>query len=158
TNQKAFIAPNAYVNQLAAFYQIDLATAFRCHGPPVGGLSPNENCVFGIIIGRIIDDGSKGAPLPVEGIKSVDFDLAGGATSSAWYHRGPYFLTSTGTPALNALASIVTKTGNAVRGGLFVTFVEIPQLMGPPGVDFTIAIHHDAGANLIRYFGPQIVT
>jgi hypothetical protein len=155
-NQFAFAAQSTYVNQLAAANQIDLTTPFKCHGPPIGNLSPMDDCVFAILIGQILDDGSKGAVLPVAGIRGQDMEIVGGDDNSPWYHRGPYFLTSTGAPSLDAIQSQVgtDPVTRYVRGGLFATFVEIPQIIGPPSVDFRISIRYDGGGGVIRYFGP----
>lgn len=136
-----------YMSSIAAVHNVDLETTFACHAPPQGGLSADEQCVYGIIVGQVIDDGTagNGVPTAVSNIAKNDITILGPDNAAAWYTKGPYFLTSTGAASLDQLRT--------ARNGLFVAFVEIPATAGPVSRDFKIQIRAQ-GANGTRYFGP----
>lgn len=156
---RTFIASAPYLTSIANAHGVDLTAPFACHPPPIGGLSASDRCIYGVIIGQILDDGTTGgAPRPVAGVGATEFEVVGGPQNAVWFKRGPYFLTSTGTPSRNALVSVVQQDADTLqyRGGLFAMFVEIPAVMGPQGLDFRISIAHPM-APATRYFGPTTV-
>ncbi len=157
--QRIFSAENAWVNAIAAAHNVDLATPFPCHAP---ALDPATQCIYAMVVGRIYDDGATGQTLPVGGITSEDFTVTGGAGNQEWYVRGPYFLDYDGTPDdQNAgAASIIYQdpVDGTYRGGLYATFVEIPQLDGPESQPISMSIsYNDVAAGVTRYFGPLTI-
>jgi superoxide dismutase, Cu-Zn family len=146
---RAFLAPAPYISGLALTFGADLNAPFACHGPPEGGLNPADQCVYGIVIGQILDDGTAGAgvPTPVAGILATEISVKG-PSDAVWFQKGPYALTATGGASR-------AQTETALKG-LFATFVEIPATAGTEAIDFKIAATH-AGTAGTRYFGPTLV-
>jgi Cu-Zn family superoxide dismutase len=140
-NKRLYVASAAYISSIARAFQVDLEAPVVCTGG-----TPESRCVYGILIGQIIDDGTagNGAPRPVEGVTRANIGITDAAGMPAPM-KGPFFLTSTGTPSLESLATS--------RAGLFVAFVEIPSVLGPVSADFRITASYD-DANATRYFGP----
>lgn len=155
TNKNLYIAENAWLNEIAGAHNVNLATPFACHAP---ALDPAQQCIYAAIVGRVLDDGAagNGTRRPVADITQAEFTVYGGpAANDQWYKKGPYFLNYTGTSSVGALGTIVYNDGAGnYRGGLFVTFVEIPQTDGPESISVRISIRHDVGGGAYRYFGP----
>ena len=153
--KKVYMAETAWINAIAANHNVDLNAPFACHAP---ALDPQTQCVYGIIVGQILDDGTDGAGQirPVAGIAPTDFTITGGPAGADWYKKGPYFLNYDGTPGTYPTSvNYQDAATQAYRGGLFVTFVELPQVDGPPAVDFSVSITYaDPQRGLNRYFGP----
>lgn len=148
---RLIIASGPYVAALARAYGVDIDTPFPCAGPALTG----QACVVSTVIARVLDDGSRtGVPEPVEGVLPTDVVIRGGANAEAWSVRGPFFLGVDGAPAPMATASqtAVDPVTGRQRGGLFVAFVEVPQVMGPPSVDLQLSVRMERGTP--RYFGP----
>ena len=156
--QRIYSAENAWVNAIAQYHNIDLTAPFDCQTAGLQG----SRCVYSIVVGKLYDDGSTGQTLPVAGITSDDFTVTGGQNNGEWYVRGPYFLNYDGTPddQGGGNTSIIYQdqaTGN-YRGGLYVTFVEIPQLDGPESQPISMSIaYNDVNAGVTRYFGPVTI-
>lgn len=154
-NKNLFIASITYVDSIATTYGVDIYTPFACHAPN----NPADQCRYAIILGRIVDDGTEGAgvPTPVAGVAKEEFKVVALGRED-WYKKGPYFLGSTGTPNTTYLQSqrALDPATNRYRGGLYVTFVEIPAV-GYAERDFTITIASTAGGTVNRYFGPTNV-
>lgn len=150
---KLFIAPASYINSLALAAQVDLNAPFSCRGTPLAG----QQCVYGIILGRITDDGTlTGRPEPVGGIAGSDISVLGGPNQEAWAVNGPLFLDVDGTPNRAALTSIANQDPItlAYRGGLFALFVEVAATTGPIATDFQISIQHAIPGGGSKYYGP----
>jgi hypothetical protein len=139
-----------WVNQIAAAYSIDLNAPFQCHGAPDGGLNPTDRCVYGIVVGRILDNSATGHP--VAGINVADFELHVNS-GAIWFKRGPYFLDETGMPS-QSLTSIASTDPTKTIGGLYVMFVEIPAITGGNSIDVELSIRHPDAGNIDHLFGP----
>jgi hypothetical protein len=156
TNGKLlFIAKADYINALATAYGVDLAHSFACHGPPLGSASPADQCIYAIVIGRILDGGGH----LVAGVTPTEVKLTGGETNGPWFANGPYMLTATGTASQPASASMVRldPITRSYVGGLFIAFAEIPATDGPQNLTLRVSIHHQDGQG-VRYFGPHDVS
>ncbi|MBI4816965.1 MAG: hypothetical protein HY791_11945 [Deltaproteobacteria bacterium] len=151
TNRTLYLAENAWVNAIATAHNVDLNSPFPCHAPPAGNLDPTWNCIYGMVVGQIRDDGAAdGTPSPVAGVEKTHFRIEGGSPAAAWYVKGPYFLDADGAPNAANTASVI----NVNRGGLYVFFAEIPQTQGGyPSVDLNVRIEYPV-AQGTRYFGP----
>lgn len=151
--KKIYLAENAWINAIAANHNVDLNAPFACHPP---ALDAATQCIYAIIVGRIVDDGAagNGTPRPVAGIAKESFTITG--ATGAWYTKGPYFLDYNGLPSAElASQTYLDQATGLYKGGLFVAFVEIPQTAGSPYVDLQLSISHaDAAAGVTRYFGP----
>lgn len=139
------LTETAWLNQVASTHSVALDAPFACRGGAGG------QCVYGVIVGKVLDDGTagNGTPWPVAGVRAGDFQIqsAGAAVSIT----GPYFLNADGTP--NGTADRTLASGQNSSGGLFVVFVEIPQLTGDPSIPVEISAE-TTGAGGMRYFGP----
>jgi hypothetical protein len=144
-NRRIYLTELAWLNQIAEYHSIDLDTPFACQGAANTG----QNCIYSAIVGRILDDGTagNGTPYPVAGIAAGDFTITGGPDQDDWYTRGPYFLELNGTAAG---AGYSLAEGNT--GGLFVAFVEVPQIDGNPYRTLRVSVAY--GDDPTRYFGP----
>lgn len=153
--QKIYMAEANWISAIAANHQVDLASPFPCHAP---ALDPGINCIYGVIVGQILDDGyaGNGEIRPVAGIGQADFTVTGGPAGAEWYTKGPYFLNYDGQPGqYDYSVDYYDEANGAYRGGYFVAFVELPQLDGPPSVDFKLSISYDdQERGITRYFGP----
>ncbi len=152
-NQSLPLAEAAWLSEITAAHNVDLDTPFACQTPGLTG----ETCIYSIIVGRILDDGTAGAGQirPVAGVSAGDFTLSGPNNDATWYRRGPYFLSSTGTSSATATQSIVDQDGQGnYLGGLFIVFIEVPQQGGQyPYIDMKLQIRHDDNGT-VRGFGP----
>lgn len=154
TGKNLYLAENAWLNAIATAHNVDLTTAFNCHAPPQGNLNPADQCIYAVVVGRILDDGTagNGTIRPVAGVAKTDFAITGGQGGRAWYTKGPYFLDYTGTASTSA-TSIVYNDNGTYKGGLYLFFAEIPRTVGPESLDLHVSItYNDNGTN--RYFGP----
>jgi hypothetical protein len=153
--KRLYMAETAWINAIAANHNVDLTAPFACQTPSLAGVQ----CIYTIIVGRVLDDGydGQGQIRPVANLAQTDFAIRGpGADGAQWYKKGPYFLNYDGTPGQYATSvTYYDEPNQAYRGGLFVTFLEIPQLDGAPYIDFNMSISYtDAARGITRYFGP----
>jgi hypothetical protein len=155
-NANLVIGSSTYVTSIAQAYGVDLNAPFACHAP-----NPTASqCNYAIVIGRILDDGTEnndGTAAPMGGVASNEFTIKGN-NDATWYKKGPYFLSSLGVPSAGYTTSQRDRspTTNRYRGGIYVTFLEVP-VDGPAEQDFQISINSAAGGALTRYFGPVTV-
>ncbi|MBK8010103.1 MAG: hypothetical protein IPK13_02050 [Deltaproteobacteria bacterium] len=155
SDQRIYLAETSWVTALAAYHSVDLNQPFACHGAPAGALNPDLQCIYAIVVGRLVDDGTPGGGTvrPVSGIAAADFALTYGGQN--WYKKGPYFMNADGTPS-NSAASVVTQNQGAYTGGLFAIFVEIPMVDGAGSRDLQVSVTHPAaGGQPERRFGPR---
>ncbi|MCC7385514.1 MAG: hypothetical protein IT384_26930 [Deltaproteobacteria bacterium] len=147
-----YIAETAWLNAIATAHNVDLAAPFACHAP---ALNPNQQCIYTAVVGRILDDGAagNGTLRPVAGVNTFTV-AAGPALSDQWYKRGPYFLDSTGTASVGATGTIVSNDNGNYRGGLFITFLEIPRTDGTEAISVRVSAQYTPGVGATRYFGP----
>jgi mono/diheme cytochrome c family protein len=147
-DQRLYLAENDWLNAIADAHNVNLAAAATCQTP---GLEAYQ-CIYGIAVGRILDDGTagNGTLRPVAGISKEHFTITGGDNAVNWYVKGPYFLETNGTPNAGNLASVVDNA--TYQGGLYVTFVEIPQVYGPEVITVKLEVTYNE-----RVFGPQYV-
>lgn len=155
-NANLVIGSSTYVAAIAQAYGVDLNTPFACHAP-----NPTASqCNYAIVIGRVVDDGTEnndGTAAPMGGIASNEFTIKGN-NDATWYKKGPYFLSSLGVPGAGytTMQRDRSPTTNRYRGGIYVTFLEVP-VDGPAEQDFQISVNSAAGGALTRYFGPVTV-
>jgi hypothetical protein len=158
-DRKIYITSNDWLNAIATAHNVDLNNSFACHGPPDGGLDPADLCSYGIVVGRILDDGAagNGTPRPVAGVAAINFSITG-ANAARWYTKGPYFLNPDGTPNPGSQVSIVENDGVDYNGGLYVSFVEVPVAgaVDVTNVQYQIE-YNDQDTGQARLFGPQSV-
>ena len=150
-NRRLYIAEAEWLTAIGAAHNVDLNAQFACQTEALAG----EQCVYGAIVGRILDDGTAGNGVvrPVADVARGDFTIRGGQTRAEWRVRGPYFLSYTGTPAPEAQASIVYQNGQGeYLGGLYAVFVELPA-RGVESIPFEVSIRTGPSGNY-RYFGP----
>ncbi|MEW5853693.1 MAG: hypothetical protein AB2A00_33265 [Myxococcota bacterium] len=143
-----YLAENSWVSAVATQHSVNLDAPFACHAP---GLNPLDQCIYAMIVGRILDDGTvgQGVPYPVGGVAAGDFTIRG-PNGASWFTRGPYFLDNNGTPG-----NFTVSQNHEIHGGYFVAFVEIPQTAGSASLDFQLSIaYDDATRGTTRYFGP----
>lgn len=148
-NQRVFIAESDWLQPILAAYTVD-TQSFPCQTASLTG----ESCVWAGLVGRIEDDGAAGAGqiAPVAGVSADDFQILG-QNNAPWAVQGPYFLTATGTASVSASTSQV----DGANGGLYIAFVEVPQLTGPQQWPFEVSIQFADGVQN-RYFGPVRVS
>lgn len=159
TAKNIYLTELAWLNEIAAAHNVDLVNDFACHGAPQGSLDPNQRCIYSVVVGRILDDGTagNGTRRPVGGVAKTDFSITYGAMAGPWYTKGPYFLDYTGTSSVTATTSVVYNDGNGnYKGGLFAFFAEIPRVDGAESRDLSVSITYNYNGNN-RYFGPLVV-
>ena len=148
-----YLAYERHVELFSMRFGVDFVSTFPCHAPNTG------TCRYGIIMGRVVDDGSfaNGRPTPIAGVAKDDFTVRGEGDSS-WYKKGPYFFFPSGQPNPNAMGTERARDPmtNDYEGGLYVVYVEIP-LVGPPSRNFELSVSSLAGGQARRYFGPTQV-
>lgn len=141
-NQSLLLAEGAWVTSLNSTYGVNPGTAFTCQ------FDAALQCVYALIIGQILDDGSndpEGDGVPVAGVSATDFTVTGGDDNVAWRHMGPYFLNANGTVGANSAST---------TSGLYALYVEIPQTAaGYDTLHIELAIQLGTG-DTARYFGP----
>ncbi len=154
-NQNLYSVENAWVNAIAAAHNVTLAN-HACNDAALG------TCQYGIVVGRLYDDGAAGAVRPAGGVpryKDVGQTIPAWSVKdnagADWYFRGPYFLNYDGTPDAAAVASIQYNDNGNYRGGLYVMFVDVP-IAGPEAIDVTVSVEYPNNAET-RYFGPHTV-
>ena len=149
-----YIAYRPHVDRLGQSFGVEFNQPFPCHAPNQG------QCVYALIIGRVVDDGSAagGRPTPLEGVGPNDFVLKGEGDAN-WYKKGPYFFFFNGQPDPQATATTRRQSPmtGLYEGGLFAFYVEIPQI-GPGAQTFEVAAASRAGGVQQRYFGPKTFT
>ncbi len=153
-DQTIYAAEGAWLSEIATAHNVNLNANRPCQTAALAG----ETCVYGVIVGKILDDGAAGAGTrrPVGGVYRDDFTVTGGANNAPWYSKGPYFLNYTGTSSAAAQQSIVYQNGAGdYLGGLYIIFPEIP-LQGPAAQPIQVQIAYDYNG-LTRYFGPSTV-
>jgi hypothetical protein len=147
------LAYQPHVDRIAERFGVDTwGQTFPCHAPRNQG-----NCRYGLIMGRIVDDGSydNGTPTPMGDVEKDDFTIRVGGYED-WYTKGPYFFFFNGQPNPN-VTSTQRDRGNGAKyqGGLFAYFVEMPvNEAGSKEVEISISSY--AGGAQRRYFGPKI--
>ncbi|MCC7380747.1 MAG: hypothetical protein IT384_02900 [Deltaproteobacteria bacterium] len=157
TGRAIYAAENAWLNAIAQTHGVDLAAQFACHAP---ALNPNQQCIYTVVVGRVLDDGTagNGTQRPVADVNN--FTIAAGAAganlSDQWYKRGPYYLNYDGTASAAATGTIVYDDSGNFRGGLFVAFLEIPRTDGAEAINVRVSAQHTPGG-ATRYFGPAEV-
>ena len=155
-NKRIYIAEGAWLGEIAGAHNVNLNAPFTCQTP---GLE-QEMCIYGAVVGRILDDGTagNGEVRPVGGVYPDDFYIYG-PNDVEWYVRGPYFLDYTGTSSAAATQSVVYQNGQGeYLGGLYVFFPEIPQRGGGgQQIGLRVSITYDYNGNN-RYFGPHDVS
>jgi hypothetical protein len=116
-------------------------------------------CEYGVVMGRVVDDGSydNGTPTPLGDVAKDDFSVAVD-TYANWYIKGPYFFLFSGVPDPGAVATkrAQDQATGKYKGGLFAMFIEVP-LVGPNSRDVEISAASYAGGPTQRYFGPITV-
>lgn len=141
--QDILLTEQLWMNAVGLQYGVGLSSAFPCSAPG----NPAVQCIYGILVGRLLDDGAQlGTPRPVGGVPRAAFQIARGPNDAPAVVRGPYFLEADGKPG-DSPTTRVSPDGTA--GGLFVAFVEMPQVAGPAGVPVSVSAR--AGP---RTFGP----
>ena len=153
-DRNLYVTYAAWLSEVANAHNVDLVNDFPCQTPSLQ--QQNADCVYAAIVGRIRDDGTAGNGVirPVAGITADNFQIYGPG-DEGWYVRGPYFLDYTATASVGAAGSIVYNDGGNYRGGLYITFVEVPS-RGPQSVGLQLSIAYPyQGAT--RYFGPVSV-
>jgi hypothetical protein len=132
----------AWVESLNTTYGVSPTTPFDCQ------FNAALDCVYALVIGQILDDGSndaEGDRLPVAGVSAVDITVTGGPDNVPWRHQGPYFLNANGTAGNNSTSQ---------AAGLYAVYVEIPQIeAGYNALHIELAIQYGVGG-AARYFGP----
>jgi hypothetical protein len=146
-NLQLFAAESAWLDPIAAAYNVDLTQSFACHAAPMGGLNAGDRCIYGMIVGRILD----GSMHPMSGVAVSEFDLK--VNGGAWYVRGPFFLDGFGMPT-QASASMAAADPSSMIGGLYVLFVEIPATTGDPSVRVEVSANHVDWEMPGHKFGP----
>lgn len=150
------LGSTTYLNGVAQAYNVDLNAPFACHAPN----DTTAQCRYAIVMGRIVDDGTEnndGTAAPLGEVASNEFTIKANGDAT-WYKKGPYFLSPVGVPGNQYTTSQRDRapTSNRYRGGIYVTFLEVP-VNGPSEQDFQITINSAAGGALTRYFGPVTV-
>ena len=147
-----YIAEAAWLSEIANAHNVNLANEFACQTQSLAG----QNCFYAALVGRILDDGTagNGQIRPVADVTADNFTIYGPGNEQ-WYTRGPYFLDYDGTSSVDAPGSIVFNDNGNYRGGLYVTFAEVPS-RGPQSTAIQLSITYPyQGVN--RYFGPVTV-
>ena len=147
-----YVAYRAQVDVMGVAYGVDFDTPFPCHTPNVG------QCVYALVVGRVVDDGSAGGgiPTPLAGVGKDEFIFRGEGDPN-WYVKGPYFFNGqSGAPtAIEQATTRYPQNGN-YRGGFFAYYVEVPQ--GGGARTFEVSAASPANVNGVgptRYFGPK---
>jgi hypothetical protein len=148
TGKNFLMAYEGHINLMSTIFEIpNVDQQFACSPP-----NQNAQCEYGIVMGRVVDDGSydAGTPTPLGDVLKTDFTV-----SVETYYKGPYFFNFNGYPDKNALGTKRQQdaaTGK-YRGGLFAVFIEVP-LVGANSRDVEISAASLAGGPTQRYFGP----
>ena len=146
-----YLAYRPHVDRLDESFGVDFNQPFPCHAPNVG-----QQCVYALVVGRVVDDGSAagGRPTPLAGIGRNDFVFRGEGDPN-WYVKGPYFFFPSGQPDPQGAATSRQRNPatNYYDGGLFAYYVEIPQ-QGPASRTVEVSAGSLAGGVQRRYFGP----
>lgn len=130
-NEILFAAEGRWIQSIADTYRVNITTRFPC-APTLG----SENlCVYGIVVGQIVLNGS-----PVEGIPTEGWNVFENQVGIDWPFRGPCYLNADGSPGFNTRSNVSVEGG---QGGFFVLFVEIPGTLGPIYRDITITVDWD---------------
>lgn len=148
-----YLAYRPHVDRLNAAFGVDFSQPFACHPPNQG------QCVYALVIGQVVDDGSAagGPPTPLAEVAAEDFTLRGEGDPD-WYVKGPYFFLFNGQPNANGTETERQPDGRGgYVGGLFAYYVEIPQV-GPASRTFEVSASSYAGGPQRRYFGPKAFT
>jgi hypothetical protein len=165
-----YVAEAAWLNEIALAHGVDLTNDFACHGPPLGSLDPLQRCVYGIGVGRILDDGTagNGTRRPVAGVSALDFSISYGVEATPWFTMGPYFLDATGTSSTSTTSIVVVDPQGNYRGGYYLYFAEVPRVDGPQSRDLTVSIEYTMTTTtstvgpmtppVTRYFGPVVTS
>ncbi len=149
-----YLAEVPWLNAIAAAHGVTLGAPFPCETAQLTG----QTCLYGAVVGRILDDGTAGAGdvRPVAGVRAADFAVRGGPMNGPWRVRGPYFLDYNGNPDPDAQASTTYQDGQGqYRGGLFAFFAEVPVAGRQPAPLEVSITYLSQGVN--RYFGPRTV-
>ncbi len=152
TGKNFLLAYNTHISLIADRLGIQgVDQEFQCHAP-----NQNAMCKYGIVMGRVVDDGSydNGTPTPLAGVQKNEFTVTVDNTPG-WYFKGPYFFFFNGQPDPNATATKRTRnmTTGKYEGGLFALFIEIP-LVGGNSHDLELKASSLAEGTVQRYFGP----
>ena len=148
-DRNLYIAEAAWLNEIATAHNVNLNNEFACQTVSLAG----QNCLYAAVVGRILDDGTvgQGDIRPVADVTADNFTIYG-PDNAPWYIRGPYFLDYDGTSSVDAPGSIIYNDNGEYRGGLYITFVEVPA-RGPVVTAMQLSIAYPyQGAT--RYFGP----